>query len=38
MEKKLCTGIGIGKFDKCDGLLFLATQEDGNVQNNNYTC
>ena len=29
MEKKLCAGIGIGKFSKCDGLLLLAEQEDG---------
>ena len=29
MEKKLCAGIGIGKFAKCDGLLLLAEQEDG---------
>ena len=30
MEKKLCAGIGIGKFAKCDGLLLLAEQADDN--------
>ena len=30
MEKKLCAGIGIGKFFKCDGLLLLAEQADDN--------
>ena len=34
MEKKLCAGIGIGKFSKCDGLMLLAEQEDGSIDQN----
>ena len=30
MEKKLCAGIGFGKFSKCDGLLLLAEQPEDN--------
>jgi len=30
MEKKLCAGIGIGKFSKCDGLMLLAEQPEDN--------
>ena len=30
MEKKLCTGIGFGKFSPCDGLLLLAEQAEDN--------
>ena len=30
MEKKLCAGIGFGKFSPCDGLLLLAEQAEDN--------